>query len=325
MLYTFDHLLKLVNKEIDNISFSKKPAGLYEPAKYALSLGGKRVRPILALMACNLYSEDPAQSMQPALGIEIFHNFTLLHDDVMDKADIRRGKPTVHKVWSPNTAILSGDAMQIIAYQWVAQCPTIHLSEVLNLFSQTALEICEGQQYDMDFENRNNVTVDEYMEMIRLKTAVLLACALKTGAIIGGASSEDADLLYRFGEKIGLAFQLKDDLLDVYGDPAKFGKAIGGDITCNKKTFMLIKSLELANPQQKSEISHWLTQPEFNREEKVAAVTALYDAIGIKALCEEKINLYYKEAIDALTAVKVDITRKSELMSLAENLMYRES
>ncbi len=325
MLYTFDHLLKLVNNEIDNISFSKKPAGLYEPAKYALSLGGKRVRPILALMACNLYSEDPTQAMQPALGIEIFHNFTLLHDDVMDKADIRRGKPTVHKVWSPNTAILSGDAMQIIAYQWVAQCPAIHLSEVIDLFSQTALEICEGQQYDMDFENRDDVTVDEYMEMIRLKTAVLLACALKTGAIIGGASSEDADLLYRFGEKIGLAFQLKDDLLDVYGDPAKFGKAIGGDITCNKKTFMLIKSLELANAQQKSEIIHWLTQPEFNRKEKVAAVTALYDAIGIKALCEEKINLYYKEAIDALTAVKVDISRKSELMSLAEKLMYRES
>lgn len=325
MLYTFDQLLERVNTEIENISFSKKPAGLYEPAQYALSLGGKRVRPILALMACNLYNDEPFQAMQPALGIEIFHNFTLLHDDVMDKADIRRGKPTVHKVWSPNTAILSGDAMQIIAYQWVAQSPAAHLGEIINIFSQTALEICEGQQYDMDFENRVDVTVEEYLEMIRLKTAVLLACALKTGAIIGGASAEDADLLYRFGEKIGLAFQLKDDLLDVYGDPVKFGKAVGGDITCNKKTFMLIKSLELADPKQKASINSWLAKPEFDRNEKVAAITALYDEIGIRALCEEKISGYYQEAIDALSAVKADAAHKSELMNLAEKLMYRES
>nr|WP_243348410.1 polyprenyl synthetase family protein [Parabacteroides sp. FAFU027] len=315
----------LVNSEIDNINFDKQPAGLYQPAQYALSLGGKRVRPILALMACNLYSDTPQQAMQPAIGIEIFHNFTLLHDDVMDKADIRRGKPTVHKVWSPNTAILSGDAMQIIAYQWVAQCPSAHLAEVINLFSQTALEICEGQQYDMDFENRDDVTVDEYLEMIRLKTAVLLACALKTGAIIGGASDKDADLLYEFGEKIGLAFQLKDDLLDVYGDPAKFGKAIGGDITCNKKTFMLIKSLELANPQQKGQFEAWLNKTDFDREEKVAAITALYNEVGIKALCEEKINEYYQQSIAALNGLNVTSERKAELLSLADKLMYRES
>jgi Geranylgeranyl pyrophosphate synthase len=325
MLYNFDQLLRLVNSEIDNIDFDKQPAGLYQPAQYALSLAGKRVRPILALMACNLYSDSPLEAMPPAIGIEIFHNFTLLHDDVMDKADIRRGKPTVHKVWSPNTAILSGDAMQIIAYQWVAQCPSAHLAEVINLFSQTALEICEGQQYDMDFENRDDVTVDEYLEMIRLKTAVLLACALKTGAIIGGASSVDADLLYEFGEKIGLAFQLNDDLLDVYGDPAKFGKVIGGDITCNKKTFMLIKSLELANYQQKAQFESWISKTDFDREEKVAAITALYDEVGIRSLCVEKTNLYYEKAITALNMVNVTSERKAELFSLAEKLMYRES
>lgn len=325
MIYSFDQLLSLVNTQIDNINFEHQPAGLYQPAKYALSLGGKRVRPILALMACNLYSDDPIKAIHPALGIEIFHNFTLLHDDVMDKADIRRGKPTVHKVWSPNTAILSGDAMQIIAYQWVAQCPANHLAEIINLFSQTALEICEGQQYDMEFENRNDVTVNEYLEMIRLKTAVLLACALKSGAIIGGASTSDANLLYQFGEKIGLAFQLKDDLLDVYGDPAKFGKAIGGDITCNKKTFMLIKSLELANPQQKSQFEYWISKTEFDREEKVTAVTTLYNEVGIKSLCEEKIDSYYQEAINALNSINVSSDRKAELLSLAQQLMYRES
>lgn len=325
MIYSFDQLLSLVNTQIDNINFEHQPTGLYQPAKYALSLGGKRVRPILALMACNLYSDDPIKAIHPALGIEIFHNFTLLHDDVMDKADIRRGKPTVHKVWSPNTAILSGDAMQIIAYQWVAQCPANHLAEIINLFSQTALEICEGQQYDMEFENRNDVTVNEYLEMIRLKTAVLLACALKSGAIIGGASTSDANLLYQFGEKIGLAFQLKDDLLDVYGDPTKFGKAIGGDITCNKKTFMLIKSLELANPQQKSRFEYWISKPEFDREEKVTAITTLYNEVGIKSLCEEKIDSFYQEAINALNSINVSNDRKAELLSLAQQLMYRES
>jgi len=325
MLYTFDELLSLVNNEIDNINFDQQPAGLYQPAQYALSLGGKRIRPILALMACNLYIDTPLLAMQPAIGIEIFHNFTLLHDDVMDKADIRRGKPTVHKVWSPNTAILSGDAMQIIAYQWVAQCPVAHLAEVITLFSKTALEICEGQQYDMDFETRDDVSVDNYLEMIRLKTAVLLACALKSGAIIGGATAADADLLYQFGEKIGLAFQLMDDLLDVYGDPAKFGKAVGGDITCNKKTFMLIKSLELANTPQKAQFNSWLSKAEFDRDEKVRAITTLYNEVGIKSLCEEKINLYYKEAINALNAVNVDSNRKAELLSLSQKLMCRES
>ena len=209
--------------------------------------------------------------------------------------------------------------------QWVAQCPVAHLAEVITLFSKTALEICEGQQYDMDFETRDDVSVDNYLEMIRLKTAVLLACALKSGAIIGGATAADADLLYQFGEKIGLAFQLMDDLLDVYGDPAKFGKAVGGDITCNKKTFMLIKSLELANTSQKAQFNSWLSKAEFDRDEKVRAITTLYNEVGIKSLCEEKINLYYKEAINALNAVNVDSNRKAELLSLSQKLMCRES
>src|ERR1035437_2649996 len=223
---SFDEITQLITSELEQINWNKEPKGLYEPIGYVLSLGGKRIRPALTLMACNLFSDDVQPAVDSALGLEIFHNFTLLHDDIMDRADVRRGQLTVHKKWNDNTAILSGDVMQIASYQYIAKTPEKYLKQTLDLFSQTAAEICEGQQYDVDFEKRENVTGDEYLEMIRLKTAVLLGCSLKTGAWIGGAGEEDAKNLYDFGINIGLAFQLKDDILDVYGDESTFGKKI---------------------------------------------------------------------------------------------------
>ena len=249
-MFTITELTEKINRHFEELKFTRQPQGLYAPVSYVLSIGGKRIRPLLMLMAYNLYREDVEHIFPQATGIEVYHNYTLLHDDLMDKADRRRGKPTVHKVWNENTAILSGDAMLVLAYQFMAQCPPECLKEVMDLFSQTALEICEGQQLDMDFETRKDVTEAEYMEMIRLKTSVLLSCSLKMGALLAGASPEDAGHLYDFGIHLGLAFQLKDDLLDVYGNPEVFGKNIGGDILCNKKTYLLIKAYEQATPSQ---------------------------------------------------------------------------
>ena len=251
-MFTASQLLDKINNHISELQITRTPKGLYEPIEYILSLGGKRIRPVLMLMAYNLYKEDISSIYDPATGIEVYHNHTLLHDDLMDRSDMRRGKPTVHKVWNDNTAILSGDTMLILAFRYIAGCAPEHLKEVVDLFSLTALEICEGQQLDMEFESRSDVAEDEYIEMIRLKTAVLLAASLKIGAILAGASAADAENLYNFGMQIGVAFQLQDDLLDVYGDPEVFGKKIGGDILCNKKTYMLIKALERADGKQQN-------------------------------------------------------------------------
>ena len=321
---TSEEILRIVNEGLESLPYERKPASLYDPIRYVLSLGGKRIRPVLMLLGYNLFKEKPEDILMPALGLETYHNYTLLHDDLMDKADMRRGQLTVHKKWDDNTAILSGDSMLVLAYQRVAECDAAHLPQVLELFTETALEIGEGQQYDMDFETRNDVTEDEYIEMIRLKTSVLLACALKIGAILGDASQEDADLLYQFGEKIGLAFQLQDDLLDVYGDPKVFGKAIGGDITSNKKTYMLINAVNRANAQQRAELMRWIEAKEFNRAEKVAAVTRLYDEIGIRQLCEEKINFYFEQGKKLLEQVHVDSARKEQLRQYTNEMMHRE-
>lgn len=321
---TFNEITQIVATELEKISWEKEPQGLYAPIAYVLSMGGKRIRPALALMACNLYQEDVLPAVNTALGIEVFHNFTLLHDDIMDKADVRRGKPTVHKKWNDNTAILSGDVMQIAAYQLIAQTPIQVLKPVLDLFSQTAAEICEGQQYDVDFENRNDVEAAEYLEMIRLKTAVLLGCALKSGALVGGAGEEDAQNLYDFGIHIGLAFQLKDDLLDVYGDEATFGKKIGGDILCNKKTYLLIHALELAEGNDAIELQKWLnTNDETTNNLKISAVTELYNKLGVKAICEDKMQDFYTKAIANLENVSVADNKKQELRNLAAILMLR--
>ena len=319
-----DEILKLVNKYLDNLSYDRKPSSLYEPIRYVLSMGGKRIRPVLMLLSYNMFRENPEEILMPACALETYHNYTLLHDDLMDNADLRRGHDTVHRKWDANTAILSGDSMLVLAYQRMAQCDKQKMPEVLSLFTETALEIGEGQQYDMDFEHRNDVTEDEYIEMIRLKTSVLLACAMKIGAILAGASKEDADNLYRFGEQIGLAFQLQDDYLDVYGDTRVFGKAIGGDITSNKKTYMLINALLRANDTQRAELEKWISATEFDREEKIAAVTRLYNEIGIDKLAQEKINFYFEQSRKYLAAVSVAEDRKAEITAYAQRMMKRE-
>ena len=323
-MFTTNELTEKINRHIAGLAFTRQPEELYAPVSYVLSLGGKRIRPLLMLMAYNLYREDVESIYPQATGIEVYHNYTLLHDDLMDKADRRRGKPTVHKVWDENTAVLSGDAMLVLAYQFMAQCPTEHLKEVMDLFSLTALEICEGQQLDMNFETRKDVTEAEYIEMIRLKTSVLLACSLKMGAILAGASAEDASRLYDFGIYLGLAFQLKDDLLDVYGNPAVFGKNIGGDILCNKKTYLLIKAFEQANPRQLQALNTWVDAESYIPQEKIAAVTTLYNEIGVKAQCEALMADYTNRARLALHEVNVPDERRQALEVLMEKLMYRE-
>ena len=322
-MMTADEILAKFNEFLEHLPYDRKPFSLYEPVKYVLSLGGKRIRPTLMLLAYNLYQDDPESILMPACALETYHNYTLLHDDLMDNADLRRGHMTVHRRWDANTAILSGDSMLVLAYQRMAQCRRDKLAEVLQLFTETALEIGEGQQYDMEFEQRNDVTEAEYIEMIRLKTSVLLACALKIGALLADAPETDCDNLYRFGEKIGLAFQLQDDFLDVYGDTKVFGKAIGGDILAGKKTFMLINALSHANDSQRKELEQWLAIND-RPKEKIEAVTRLYNEIGIDRMATEKIAFYFTESHRYLEAVNVDESRKIELRRYAERMMKRQ-
>ncbi len=324
-MYSSEDILAMVNQGLADLHLERQPFGLYKPIRYVLSLGGKRLRPVLLLMTYNMYKEDVSAAMPTAIGLETYHNYTLLHDDVMDRAEVRRGKPCVHKVWNENTAILSGDSMLVMAYQLVAGCPTECLKEVMDLFTTTALEIGEGQQYDVDFEDRMDVTAEEYIEMIRLKTSVLLACAMKLGAIQAGAPEADAELLYRFGERIGLAFQLQDDMLDVYGDFETFGKRIGGDILCNKKTYLLIKALEGADEQQRQELEDWINATDYVEEEKIAAVTALYNAIGVPSVCSDLINSYFEEARLLLEQVELPAEKKSALWQYALSLLGRNN
>ena len=322
-MYHSDELLQKVNAFIDSLAYDRQPSSLYAPIKYVLSIGGKRIRPVLMMLAYNLYREDPERILMQAVALETYHNYTLLHDDLMDNADMRRGHQTVHRRWNANKAILSGDSMLVLAYERMQQCDARHLPQVLSLFTETALEIGEGQEYDMAFETRNDVTEDEYIEMIRLKTSVLLACAVKMGALLADAPEADVTNLYKFGEQLGLAFQLQDDLLDVYGDPRVFGKAIGGDITSNKKTYMLINAVNRADAAQRAELLRWIEARDFDRDEKVRAVTALYDQIGIRQLCEEKINHYFEQARQTLDAVNVADERKIHLRTYMDDLLHR--
>ena len=324
-MLTANEILEKINSYLDNLPYTREPQSLYEPVKYALSMGGKRIRPSLMLMAYNMFKDDPESILPTACAIETYHNYTLLHDDLMDNAAMRRGMPTVHIKWDANTAILSGDSMLVLAFQRMMQCAPDKLKPVLDLFTETSLEIGEGQQYDMDFESRTDVTEDEYIEMIRLKTSVLLACSLKLGAIQAGAPAADADNLYKFGELMGLAFQLQDDYLDVYGDPAVFGKAIGGDILCNKKTYMLINAYNRAGDDMRGELTRWVTAEEFDPAEKIAAVTAIYDKVGIKELAEQKINYYFDQSRKYLAAVNVPDERKAVLAGYTDKMMKRKS
>ena len=323
MILSANETLRAVNDFLEQLPYDRQPQSLYEPIRYVLSLGGKRIRPVLMLMAYNLFKEHPEDILMPACGLETYHNYTLLHDDLMDHADLRRGHETVHKRWNANTAILSGDSMLVLAYQRMTQVPADKLARVLDCFTETALEIGEGQEYDMTFETRLDVSEAEYIEMIRLKTSVLLACATKIGAILADAPEADVERLYHFGERLGLAFQLQDDLLDVYGDPAVFGKAIGGDIVSNKKTYLLINAFNRADAVQRAKLSRWVEATTFDRQEKVAAVTRLYDALGIRQLCEEKINVYFRQAADSLGEVGVDTDRKQMLYQYMDQLLHR--
>lgn len=317
--------LNYFNQALAAMPFDRQPASLYEPVKYVLSMGGKRIRPVLLLMAYELYREDTDPALPTALGLETYHNYTLLHDDVMDRADVRRGRPTVHKVWNENAAILSGDSMLVIAYQLMAQVDPAHLKAVLDVFTETALQIGEGQQMDLEFETRDDVREEEYIEMIRLKTSVLLACALKLGALQADAPAADAEHLYRFGEQLGLAFQLQDDLLDVYGDYETFGKKIGGDILCNKKTYMLINAFRKANDHQRRELADWIAREHYDPQQKIQAVTALYNQIGVRGLAESRINEYFEAALASLDQVSLPSERKEPLRDLALSLLSRNS
>jgi geranylgeranyl diphosphate synthase type II len=314
----------IINNALDHIEYPQQPDSLYAPIRYEISLGGKRIRPVLMLMACELFGGDINQAINPAIGLEMFHNFTLLHDDVMDKSDLRRGKPTVHKMWDENHAILSGDAMQIISTQLMTQVPSRFMPAVIETFLKTALEICEGQQFDMEFESRKDVTTDEYINMIRLKTAVLLGCALKIGAIIAGAPVAQANSLYHFGENLGLAFQLQDDYLDVYGDPIIFGKNIGGDIINEKKTFMLIEATRLAEGKDADTLKQFLGNNDVDPREKVTAVTNVYNNLGIDKLCKEKAEAYYNAALACMDEILVPEDRKLPLLALAKSLLNRD-
>jgi geranylgeranyl diphosphate synthase type II len=323
-MMTFQEASDTINCEIGKIVYHHPPVELYEPVRYILSLGGKRIRPALVLLSYNLYKEDVDKVIPAALGWEIFHNFTLLHDDLMDRAEVRRGKTTVHKKWNDNTAILSGDAMLILAYRYIAQSPGASLQSILELFSNTAAKICGGQQYDMNFESRMDVSEAEYLEMIRLKTAVMLGACLKSGAIIAEASLEDAGLLYDFGINTGLAFQLQDDLLDVFGDPEVFGKNIGGDILCNKKTFLLINALNRAKGEDRRMLLHWLSvsDPALN-EQKIQAVTSIYNNLELKALSGQKMQYFFDKAVESLNKLNVSVAKTEILHSLATSLMQR--
>lgn len=322
-MYSSKELLEITNKAIGELQLEREPKGLYQPIRYVLSLGGKRIRPVLMLMAYNLYRNEIKDCIMPAVGLETYHNFTLLHDDLMDRAEMRRGQMCVHRKWDDNTAILSGDNMLVLAFQYMMQCDKEKLPQVMHIFSKTAIEIDEGQQYDIDFETRNDVTEAEYIEMIRLKTSVLLACALEIGATLAGAPEQDIRALYRYGECLGLAFQLQDDYLDVYGDPAVFGKKIGGDILCDKKTFMLINAQLHASEGDKAQLQQWIGCKDCNPDEKIKAVTALYTKIGVDQMAKEKMDAYYAEAEAQLAKVNIPDERKQMLRELALELMGR--
>ncbi|GHV55634.1 isoprenyl synthetase [Bacteroidia bacterium] len=320
----FEEALTLVTQKIADIRYPKQPARLYEPIAYLLAMKGKKIRPAITVLACNLFKKDVHEAIPAALAWEIFHNFTLMHDDLMDKAEIRRGQSSVHKKWSENTAILSGDAMLILSYKYLAKSSTQYLKKLLDLFSTTASEICEGQECDMQFEERLDVREEEYLNMIRLKTAVMLGACLKSGAIVGDADSKDQDLLYDFGINLGIAFQIQDDILDVYGDASELGKQIGGDIVCNKKTYLHISAWNVAEDKDKKELLRWLNihdQP----EKKIEGITACYNRLRVKEKACALMDKYYWKAIRALDEVSVSDDKKLVLKNLAKELMNRKS
>lgn len=315
--------LTAVEEHLKQLSLPDHPANLYEPIRYFLTIGGKRMRPVLVLMGHQVYDPNFKNAVNTAMAVELFHNFTLIHDDIMDEAPLRRGKETVHKKWNENIGILSGDVLLVYAYQHLIQTKSKYLKDMIELFNKTAIEVCEGQQMDMDFESRKDVSIEEYLEMIRLKTAVLVGCSLELGALAAGVNPQEAKKLYDFGQNLGVSFQLKDDFLDVYADQNKFGKQVGGDILSNKKTYLLLKAIELSesNTQQGLKKALLLDNP----KEKIEAVTTIYNELEIPKTTENKINEYFDKAINCLNSVDVEDEKKAHLYELAVYLLHREN
>lgn len=322
-MYSFNESREIINNTISKINFADDPAELFDPIKYTLSTGGKRLRPALVLMSCELFSGKIDEAIMPALGIEMFHNFTLLHDDIMDKSPIRRNKPTIHKKWNENIAILSGDVMSILSYKYITKCNKEILPSVIDLFNQTAIMVCKGQQYDMNFETLQTVTVDEYLNMIELKTSVLIAASIKLGAILGGANQVDINHMYNFGCNLGMAFQIQDDLLDVYGDLKVFGKKPGGDIIANKKTYLLVKTLEIASSEQKVRIYNQLKKKSFDTDKKINAILSVYNELNIKDISIALIKEYLSKSKSDLEKVSSENYKKERLKELFEILLNR--
>jgi geranylgeranyl diphosphate synthase type II len=313
----------LIEQEIASIDLPQSPSNLYDPLRYFMTLGGKRMRPILTLMGAELFGTNRAEAIHAAVAVEVFHNFTLIHDDIMDEAPLRRNQETVHVKWNQNIAILSGDVLFVKAYQLLAMQQGTHLPALLEIFNKTAIEVCEGQQMDMDFESRNDVSIPEYVEMIRLKTSVLLGCALEMGAVIANASKENRHLLYEFGQHVGIAFQIQDDILDLYADPDKFGKQVGGDVISNKKTLLNLKAMELANAEQKSQLER--LSSEQDAVLKVEQTKKIYSEIGAKESCEAEMQEHYTFAMNALSQIQLPEENKKPLVALADYLMVRNS
>lgn len=323
MIYSWQELSQQTEAEVNQFDFSGKPAELYDPIAYTMTHGGKRIRPTLCLLAAQLFKGDLKKAMNLALAVEVFHNFTLVHDDIMDEAPIRRGKPAVHAKWNRDVAILSGDVMFVQAYQLLAKGNPEKLSQMLTVFNQTAIEVCEGQQFDMNFETQAGVQVSDYIEMIRLKTAVLLACSLQLGAFEAGASEKDAQLIYKFGEKIGIAFQIQDDFLDCYARQEDFGKRVGGDIISNKKTFLMLTALEKSDKKQLKKIENLMSSNTAD-EQKVAGVLEVYNELNIPEVTKTAMQAYFEEAMLALDKIEAAAELKQPLVDLAEMLMMRK-
>lgn len=325
MIFSLDTALHTVEKELKKIDLNGKPKSLYEPISYILGFGGKRLRPVLTIYSHHIFSDDVKNILKPALAIEVFHNFTLMHDDIMDNAPLRRAKPTVHEKWDNNVAILSGDAMLVKAYQLFDEVEASVYGKVIERFNKTALEVCEGQMLDMDFEKKNDVSVSEYLEMIRLKTSVLLGFSLELGALIAGAEEKIGSKLFQLGMNAGIGFQIKDDLLDLYGSSKKVGKQIGGDIIANKKTYLLVKFLELANEKDRSEALVWLAKKEFDKDAKIEYFRSMFSKYEVDKSAEDLLNQYFSDAMLQLDGLRVDLLRKGKLKKLLVNLIERES
>ena len=317
-------LREKIDRELLALHLNGQPRELYDPIQYVLSNGGKKARSMLVLMACELFDENTENALPAALAVEIFHNFTLVHDDIMDDAPLRRNKPTVHEKWGTNIGILSGDAMMVLAYKQLSQCAPEHLQKVLSVFNAAALHVCEGQQMDMNFQDRKKVSIEEYVPMIELKTSTLLAASLKMGAILGGASDEQAGMLWEFGKNIGIAFQLRDDILDLYGEEGKFGKQVGGDIVAGKKTFLMLKALELGDESVENELAVLVEDESRNAQVQVTATREIFNKLNIKEVALTEVLKYHDEGMSHLEALDIDPSKKALLQHMAEQLLNRE-